>query len=49
MRIEGYKLFRKNIQGRKGGGIALYIREGIYCEELSLRNRHRQVKSLWES
>ena len=45
--IEGYKLFRIDRWGRKGGSVALYIREGIDCEEMPLRNRHRQAESLW--
>ena len=43
--IEGYRLFRKDRQGRRGG--AHYVRKGIDCEELCLRNSHNQVKSLW--
>ena len=39
---EGYKLFRRDRQGRKGGGVALYIRDGIDCEEFPLRNSHVQ-------
>jgi len=45
--IEGYKLFRRDRQERKGGGVARYIREGIDCEEMPLRNKHEQVESLW--
>jgi len=34
--------------GERGGGdIALYIKESIQCEELSLKNSHEQVESLW--
>ena len=32
--IEGYRLFRRDRQGRKGGRVALYVREWIDCEEL---------------
>jgi len=28
-------------------GIAFYIKEGIECEELSLKNGNKQIKSLW--
>ena len=33
--INSYKLFRKDRQRRRGGGITLYIKKGIGCEELS--------------
>ena len=35
---DGYKLFRR------GESVALYIKEGIECEELSLKNGCEQVK-----
>lgn len=46
--IEGYELFRRDRQGRKGRCVALYVREWIDCEEIPLRNGHGQVESLWE-
>ena len=45
--IDGNQLFRKDRQGRRGRGVALYIKKGIECEELSLKNSHEQVESLW--
>lgn len=34
--------------GREGeGGVALYIKSWIECEELSLRNSYGQAESLW--
>lgn len=33
--------------GRRSRGVALYVKEGIDCEELCLGNSHRQVESLW--
>ena len=35
--------------GEEGGqlGVAVYIKKGIEREELSLKNSHEQVKSLW--
>ena len=45
--IEDYRLFRRDRQGRRGGGIAPYVRKWIDCEELCLRNSHDQVESLW--
>ena len=45
--IEDYRLFRRDRQGRRGGGIALYVWKWIDYEELCLRNSHDQVESLW--
>ena len=45
--IDGYKVFRRERQGKRGEGVALYIKKLIQCEELSLRNSHEWVKSLW--
>ena len=45
--IEGYWLFRRDRQGRKGGGVALYVKDRVDCEELILRNSQEQVESLW--
>ncbi|TRZ07896.1 hypothetical protein HGM15179_019207 [Zosterops borbonicus] len=41
------RLFRRDRGGRRGGGVALYIKKWIECEELSLKNSPKQVKSLW--
>lgn len=35
--VEGYKLFRRNRQGRRGGGAALYVKKWMDCRELSLK------------
>ncbi|GAB0203723.1 hypothetical protein GRJ2_002837900 [Grus japonensis] len=32
--MDGYKLFRRDRQGRRGGGVALYVRECFDCLEL---------------
>jgi len=45
--INGYSLFRRDRQGKRGGGIALCIKKSIQREELSLKNSHEQVESLW--
>jgi len=47
MAIDGYRLFRRDRWGKRGGGIALYIKKSIQCEELSLKNSHEQLESLW--
>ena len=44
--IEDYRLFRRDRQGRRGGGVVLCVRKWIDCEELCLRNSHDQVESL---
>lgn len=41
-----YKPFRR-LTFQRQGGAALYIKEGMEYEELSLKNDHDQVKSLW--
>ena len=45
--IEGYRLFRRDRWGRRGRGVALYVRKWIDCEEMCLRNSHDQVERLW--
>lgn len=39
--IEGYKLFRRDWQGRRGRGVAFCVREWIDCKEMPLRSSHR--------
>jgi len=45
--IDGYRLFRRDRRGRRGGGVILYVKKWIECEELSLKNSQEQVESLW--
>ena len=43
--MDGYKLFRKDRQGRRGGGMALYVKE---CFEVTeLMTGENKVESLW--
>jgi len=42
---DGY--FRRGRWGKRGGGIALYIKKSMQCEELSLKNSHKQAEILW--
>ncbi|KAK4810175.1 hypothetical protein QYF61_010948 [Mycteria americana] len=44
--INGYRLFRRVRRGRRGRGVALYIKKWMECEELSLKNSHERVESL---
>jgi len=32
-------------RGRRGGGIVIDIKKSIQCEELSLKNSHKQIES----
>ncbi|PKU34390.1 rna-directed dna polymerase from mobile element jockey-like [Limosa lapponica baueri] len=43
--MDGYKLFRRNRQGRRGRGVALYIRECFDCIELD--SCDDKVECLW--
>jgi len=45
--IDGYRLFRRDRWGKRGASVALYTKKSIQCEELSLKNGHKQVESLW--
>jgi len=47
MAIDGYKLCRRDGQGRRGGVVAVCTRKGIECEELSLKNSPEPVEILW--
>ena len=43
--VDGYKLFRKDRQGRRCGGVALYVKECFEVTELMTRDD--KVESLW--
>ena len=43
--MDGYKLFRKDRQGRRGGGVAPYVRECFHVTELMAGGD--KVESLW--
>jgi len=45
--IDGYTLFRKDRPTRRGGGVALYVREQLECIQLCLGVDEEQVESLW--
>ncbi|CAM4394956.1 unnamed protein product [Caretta caretta] len=44
--MDGYKLFRKDRQGRKGRGVALYVREHYDCSELRYETAEKP-ECLW--
>ncbi|GAB0179153.1 hypothetical protein GRJ2_000380600 [Grus japonensis] len=45
--MEGYRLFRKDRQGRRGGGVTLYVNDQLQCMELHLGMDEEPIKSLW--
>ncbi|GAB0179366.1 hypothetical protein GRJ2_000401900 [Grus japonensis] len=45
--MQGYKLFRKDRQGKRGGGVALYVNDQLECMELHLGMDEEPTKSLW--
>jgi len=44
--MDGYRLFRKGRPTRRGGGVALYVREKLECIELCLGADEEGVESL---
>ncbi|GAB0209016.1 hypothetical protein GRJ2_003367300 [Grus japonensis] len=47
--MDGYVLFRKDRPARRGGGVALYVREQLECIEIHIGVDEEQVESLWVS
>ncbi|PKU32130.1 dtw domain-containing protein 2 [Limosa lapponica baueri] len=45
--MEGYRLFRKDRLGRRGGGVALYVKDQLECVELHLGMDEDMTESLW--
>ncbi|GAB0197130.1 hypothetical protein GRJ2_002178300 [Grus japonensis] len=45
--MEGYRLFRKDRQGRRGGGVALYVNDQLECMERHLGMDEEPTESLW--
>ncbi|KAK4813301.1 hypothetical protein QYF61_023452 [Mycteria americana] len=43
--MDGYKLFRRDRRGRRGGGVALYVRECL--DSLELDDGDDRVECLW--
>ena len=43
--MDGYKLFRRDRRGKRGGGVALYVRDFFDCIELD--NCDDKVECLW--
>ena len=45
--MEGHRLFRKDRQGRGGGGVTLYVSDQLECMELHLGMDEEPTESLW--
>ncbi|GAB0203333.1 hypothetical protein GRJ2_002798900 [Grus japonensis] len=45
--MEGYRLFRKDRQGRGGGGVTLYVNDQLECMELHLGMDEELTESFW--
>jgi len=43
--MDGYKLFRRDRRGKRGGGVALYVRDCCDCIELD--DCDDKVECLW--
>jgi len=43
----GHRLFRKDRQGRRGGGVALYVKDQLECMELCLGLDEEPKEGLW--
>ena len=42
---DGYRLFRRDRQGRRGGGMVRYVKHGLDCMELQVGDG--KIESLW--
>ena len=45
--MDGYRLFRKDRQGRRGRGAALYVKENLECIEVNYGDCGSPIKCLW--
>ena len=43
--MDGYRLFKRDRQGRKGGGVTLYVKKECECMEINYDDD--RVESLW--
>ena len=43
--IDGYRPFKRDRQGRKGGGVALYVKKD--CECMEINDGDDRAESLW--
>ncbi|KAK4832290.1 hypothetical protein QYF61_021689 [Mycteria americana] len=45
--MDGYKLFHKDRQGRRGGGVVLYVNENLECTEVNYGYCGSPIECLW--
>ena len=45
--IEGYNLFKRNRSNRKGGGVALYVKNTYLCTEIQEEELGSPIESIW--
>ncbi|GAB0188677.1 hypothetical protein GRJ2_001333000 [Grus japonensis] len=45
--MDGYRLFHKDRQGRRGGVATLYVKENLECIEVNYGNCGSPIKCLW--
>ena len=45
--MDGYALFRKDRPARRGGGVALYVREQLQCTKFCPGADEERVESVW--
>jgi len=43
--MDGYQLFKRDRQGRKGGGVAVYVKQE--CEHMEINDGDDRVESSW--
>ena len=45
--MDGYRLFHKDRQGRRGGVVVLYVKENLGCIEVNYGDCGSPVECLW--
>ena len=45
--MDSYSLFHEGRQGRRGGGVALYVKENLECIEVSYGDCNCSIECLW--
>jgi len=43
--MDGYALFRKDRPTRRGGGVALYVKEQLECIEVCLGQKQNELRA----
>ena len=45
--MDSYRLFRKDRQGKRGGGVTLYIKENLECIKVNYGDCECSIECLW--